>query len=176
MTIFIALLRGINVVGANKVPMVELRKQCEKAGFADVQTYIASGNLVLTGGGSAAAVAAKVEALLVKKFKVEVPVIVRSAEQWKPYLRSPFPEVLPKILHLCLSKAPPKKEAVAALQERAAAGERIKLVGDALWIDFADSGVAGSKLTPAFLNKVVGSPVTARNWNTVQKLGEMAGV
>jgi uncharacterized protein (DUF1697 family) len=54
-------------------------------------------------------------------------------------------------------------------------GEKVALVGDALWVDYA-GGVGRSKLTPALLDRLVGSPVTARNWNTVQRLGEMAAV
>lgn len=176
MTTFIALLRGINVVGRNKVPMGELRAHCEKAGFHDVQTYIASGNVVLTGPGKSSHIEAKLEALVAQRFKVQVPVIVRTAQQWPSYVESnPFPSAAPKHVHLCLSKARPSPDCVAGLSERAAASERIKLVGDALWIDYAN-GVGESKLTPAFLDKTVGSPVTARNWNTVHKLAEIAGV
>jgi uncharacterized protein (DUF1697 family) len=69
----------------------------------------------------------------------------------------------------------PKDGAVEILSERAAAGERIMLVGDALWFHYPN-GVARSKLTPALLDRVVGSPVTARNWNTVLKLHNLAGL
>jgi uncharacterized protein (DUF1697 family) len=74
---------------------------------------------------------------------------------------------------LALSKAPPKSEAVEGLRERAVGGERIVRVGDALWIHYG-SGVAKSKLSPALFDRLVGSPVTARNWRTVLKLSELA--
>ena len=46
MTVFIALLRAVNVGGTGKLPMTKLRAMCEAAGFTDVRTYIASGNVV----------------------------------------------------------------------------------------------------------------------------------
>jgi uncharacterized protein (DUF1697 family) len=73
---------------------------------------------------------------------------------------------------LCLSKIRPKPDAAERLRERAAGGEHIGQIGDALWIHFA-GGVARSKLSPAVLDRMAGSPVTARNWLTVLKLEEM---
>ena len=64
------------------------------------------------------------------------------------------------------------QDAARLLQPYCAGGERVAVRGDALWIDYA-SGVARSKLTPAVLDRAVGSPVTARNWNTVQALARM---
>jgi uncharacterized protein (DUF1697 family) len=73
---------------------------------------------------------------------------------------------------LALSKAAPHRDAVDGLHERAANGERITQVGDAIWIHYA-GGVARSKLSPALLDRLVGSPVTGRNWRTVLKLDEL---
>lgn len=175
MTTFIILLRAVNVGGNNRVPMAELKASCEKAGYANVRTYVNSGNVVMEGKGTPASVARAVEAILANSFKVEVPVVVRTAEQWSVYAaKSPFPNGLPKLVHLCLAMVRPPGEAATALLERAHANEQVRVVGDALWIDYADSGVAHSKLTPSAIDKAVGSAATARNWNTVRKLGEMA--
>ena len=54
MPVFIALLRAINVGGTGKLPMSDLRSLCEKAGFRNVRTYIASGNVVAERDGSEA--------------------------------------------------------------------------------------------------------------------------
>lgn len=62
--------------------------------------------------------------------------------------------------------------ATGLLKERVTNRERIKIVGDALWIDFGKS-VGRSKLTPALLDRAAGSPVTLRNWKTVLKLDQM---
>ena len=62
----------------------------------------------------------------------------------------------------------------SGLRDRATQGEKIELVGDAIWVDFV-AGVGKTKLTPSLLDKAAGSPVTMRNWNTVLKLAEMLG-
>lgn len=173
---FIALLRGINVSGHNKVPMSELRSMCAELGWGDIQTYIQSGNLVFTAGSAPAALEAELERAIVRSFGLLVPVIVRAATDWPAYVKSnPFPEASerePNLVMLALSKAPPKADAEVGLRERAVNGERIVRVGDALWIHFSN-GVARSKLSPGLFDRLVGSPVTTRNWRTVLKLGEL---
>jgi uncharacterized protein (DUF1697 family) len=174
MTIFIALLRGINVGGTRKVPMEDLRALCGEAGFADVRSYIQSGNLLFSSSGKAAAVEQKLESAIEARFGFFVAVVVRDRDQWARYATtSPLPDANPKLLHLGLTKHPPLPDAVARLRERAIHGERVVQSGDAIWIDYRD-GVAQSKLTPAFIDKAVGSTLTARNWNSVQKLHELA--
>ena len=172
---FIVLLRGINVSGANKVPMAELRSACTKDGMLDVATYIQSGNIVVSGSGSAEAIEAQFEKILEKKFKVSVPVIVRRAADWPAYIKgNPFPdesENAPNAVMMALSKKKPDPKAIIQLSERATAGEKVAQSGDAIWIHFAN-GVADSKLFRNF-DKLIGSPVTTRNWRTVLKLGEM---
>ena len=173
---FIALLRGINVTGRNKVPMADLRTLCSKNGMTEVETYIQSGNLVVTAPGSAEEIEKQLEALIEKKFKLTIPVIVRRASEWPAYIKgNPFPEASmtePNAVMLALSKKKPNAEALTGLRERAVRGEKLELVGDALWIHFKD-GVANSKLAPGLFDRLVGSPVTTRNWRTVVKLGEM---
>jgi uncharacterized protein (DUF1697 family) len=177
-TTFIALLRGINVGGHRIIPMAELRSLCAENNWGDVQSYVQSGNLVFTATAAAADLEAELEQLLEQRFGFSVPVIMRVASDWSSYIESnPFPEASekePNRVMLALAKAPPKPGAVPGLRERAASSERIERVDDALWIHFG-AGVAGSKLTPALLDRLVGSPVTTRNWRTVVKLGELAG-
>jgi len=176
MPCFIVLLRAINT-GKRKAPMAELREGCREAGFADVQSYIQSGNLILSGDGDAAAIEAAIEVVVQRRFGFSAEAIARTAAQWSAYAAgSPFPEVeaeRPGYLHLCLSKHPPKADAAQRLMERATLGERVVLAGDALWVDFL-GGAGQSKLLPAVFDKLAGSTVTARNWNTVLKLQEMA--
>ena len=144
--------------------------------MTEVETYIASGNLVLTAAGSPGEIEAQLEKLIEKKFKLTIPVIVRRASDWPAYIKgNPFPkasETAPNAVMIALSKKKPNPEALAALRERAVRGERLERVGDALWVHFAD-GVANSKLAPGLFDRLVGSPVTTRNWRTVVKLGEM---
>lgn len=175
-TTSIALLRGINVSGRNKIPMAELRSLCGELGWAAVKSYIQSGNLVFRADDSSEALEATLEGAIERRFGLTIPVIVRPAAEWSAYLSAnPFPEASqqePNLVMLALSKASPRSDAAARLQERATGGERVVLVGDALWIHFAD-GAARSKLSPTLLDRLVGSPVTTRNWRTVVKLNEL---
>ena len=176
MTHYVALIRGINVGATRKLPMAELRSACGEAGFEGVATYIQSGNVVLSSNAPADAVADRLKGLIADRFRLDVPVIVRTASQWRRYAAgSAFPDAeveRPKLLHLCLAVDPLKDDAAELLAARSTAKERIAVKGDALWVDFGES-VGNSKLTPALLDKAAGSPVTARNWNTVLKLAEM---
>lgn len=174
----VALLRGINVGGANKLPMEALRALAVKLKFTDVRTYIASGNLLLESTLDPADAERALEAAIAKTFSLEIPVVVRTREQWRAYAAgSPFADAerdRPNILHLALCKRPLADGAASKLEAYAKAGERIAALPDALWIDF-NEGAARSKLTPAVLDRIAGAPVTARNFNSVKKLAELLG-
>jgi uncharacterized protein (DUF1697 family) len=174
---FIALLRGINVTGRNKIAMSALRSLCTDIGWADVQTYIQSGNVIFTAAAPPASLEDELEQAIERRLGLSIPVIVRAAIDWPAYMQgNPFPEESqhqPNLVMLALSKSPPQPDAVPALQDRAANGERIVRVGDALWIHYPD-GAGRSKLSPALFDRLVGSPVTARNWRTVLRLDELA--
>jgi uncharacterized protein (DUF1697 family) len=173
---FIALLRAVNV-GGRKLPMAELRTLCAELGWKDVETYIQSGNVVFTAPGKAEAIEAQLEKAIKDRFGLDVPAMVRTASQWAAYVAAnPFPKVAekePNRLQLLLSKETPKPDAAEKLMERARAGETVKAAGGALWFHFP-AGVGTSKLVPALIDKVAGSPSTSRNWRTVLKLQEMA--
>lgn len=171
----VALLRAVNV-GGRKLPMAELRALCGELGWTDVATYIQSGNVVFTAPGKAEAIEAALEHAIRKQYSYEAPAIVRSAVQWAHYpAGNPFPKAAkdePNRLMLLLSKRPPADGAEAAIQARASADEQVRRAGDALWIHFPN-GAGASKLTPALIDKAVGSPATARNYRTVATLMEM---
>ena len=172
MTRFVILLRAVNV-GGRSLPMAALRDAARAEGFADIQTYIQSGNIVLSSDADAEAVEGAIEAIIHRGFGLRAEAIARSAERFAAVTAAnPFPDGEPKRLHLCLAKRPPDPAATVRLAERARHGERVAIGGGELWIDFA-GGVGDSKLAPAVLDKAAGSTVTARNWNTVQKLVAM---
>ena len=173
----VALLRGVNLAGKKRVPMRELCRIATELGFADVRSYVQSGNLVFSATLPPAAAEAALERAIAETFGFGVEVIVRSAKDWQAYAqRTPFPDAeteRPHLLHIALSKQPPKRGALEVLAPYAKADERFVLRGDALWIDFPN-GVARSKVTSAVMDRAIGSTVTARNFRTVQKLAAMA--
>jgi uncharacterized protein (DUF1697 family) len=173
----IALIRGINVGSTRKLPMAELRDACAEEGLGTVKTYIQSGNVVLD-QGSAQPVEAALATLIHARFKLDVPVIVRTAAQWDALIETcPFPDAAkaaPKALHLLACKAPPKAGAIEALRERARHGETIAAWGAHDIALHFTGGVAESKLVPTLIDRLVGSPATGRNWNTMLKLQELA--
>jgi len=176
---FVALLRGINITGRNRVPMSELRSVAEELGWSGVQTYIQSGNLVFRTAAPAASSEGELERAIERRFALAIPVIVRSATKWSRYVAdNPFPEeslVAPNLVMLVLAKRPPEAAAVATLGERATGGERVIRAGDAVWINYPE-GFGRSKLVPGVLDRAIGSPVTTRNWRTVLKLQELMAV
>lgn len=171
----VMLLRAINV-GKRQLPMAALRELAQAMGWSRPQTYLASGNLVAAVPGPLAAAALRLEAAITDHFGFHSDVIVRSAAQWATYLAdNPFEAASakePNRVMLLLANRSPAAKAVALLQERAAPGETIAAVRDGIWIHFAE-GVGASKLTPAFIDKCVGAPATARNWRSVQALAAM---
>ncbi|HEV2207797.1 MAG TPA: DUF1697 domain-containing protein [Verrucomicrobiae bacterium] len=176
-TTYVGLLRGINVGGHNRVPMADLRLLGGELGWRDVQTYIQSGNLVFAANEPATIVERQLESAIERRFQLQIPVVVRTATAWADCAAdNPFPDEVrsdPNHVLLALSKRPPRAGAEGDLQARAADGERVVQAGDGLWIYFP-AGIGKSKLTPALLERLVGSPVTARNWLTVRKLCELA--
>jgi len=171
----VALLRAVNV-GGRKLPMADLRALCGELSWADVVTYIQSGNVVLTASGKPEAIEGILEAAIASRFNLDVPVIVRSQAEWAEFpSRNPFMTAArdePNRVMLLLSKSPPAKGAEAVIQARAVAGEQVRRAGDALWFHYPQ-GAGTSKLTPSLIDRAVGSPATARNYNTVLRLREM---
>lgn len=174
----LALIRGINV-GGRVLPMAELRTLCATIGWRNVQTYIQSGNVVFESGDPPAMLEPQLEAAIAERFGFKAPVMVRTPAQWAVYpAGNPFPEAArdaPKSLMLLVPKRPPAANAIEMLQARATMGERVGRAGDGLWIWFA-GGVAGSKLSPLLIDKLVDSPATSRNHRTVMRLKEMLEV
>lgn len=170
----IALLRGINVGGNRIIPMAELRGLTETLGFKNVASYIQSGNLVFETSTASSDAERKLEQGIEKRFGFFVEVMVRDAKEWAKFLKPPFAQAAKaraNLLHLGIAKKPFAPGTEKALQARAK-NEHVKLVGQALWIDYVD-GAGRSKLNPAVIDRAAGSTVTLRNWKTVQRLFEM---
>jgi uncharacterized protein (DUF1697 family) len=167
MTVYIALLRAVNVGGTGKLPMQDLKRLCERQGFAKVRTYIASGNVIFESSKREPAVKAVLEAALREYAGKPVGVMVRTAQEMQQVLASnPFAKQEPKrTVAYFLDDAPPKdtlRTVSGAVDEEVRLGKREMYV-------YYGGDMARSKLKiPA------ASAATARNMNTVAKLAELA--
>jgi uncharacterized protein (DUF1697 family) len=167
MKVYIALLRAVNVGGTGKLPMAELKAMCEAAGFDQVRTYIASGNVVFAAKGSETQVKATLEAKLEAYAGKKVGVLVRTPAEMKAVLAAnPFPEMAPnRTVAIFLDAAPPPD---ALETVTGANGEELRLGRREIYVHYGD-GMADSKLKiPA------AAAGTARNMNTIARLAEMA--
>lgn len=173
MTRSVLLLRAVNVSGRNLVPMARL---CEvlAAGtdLTNVSTYIASGNIICDSPAEAAWMSGRVRALIAEEFDVDTPVIARTHDELVASLeQQPFIDAPENLVHAMFLTGPAADGAEEALVPRLLPGERVALVGDDLWIDYA-AGAGKSKLTRAVLEKALGVAGTARNLRTVRALIE----
>jgi uncharacterized protein (DUF1697 family) len=182
----VALLRGINVGGV-KLAMADLRAVLSSLGYADVSTYIQSGNALFSAGGPGpAALAADIEAALDKQLGMRPRVLVLTRDELAQVIRdNPYPdEPNPKMVHAVFLAAEPGPEHVAAVAaaERKAAekGSRdtAQYVGRVLFLHTPD-GFGRSELAIQ-LGRGSGPMSakgggTARNWATVTKLLGLCG-
>jgi uncharacterized protein (DUF1697 family) len=112
MPVFVALLRAVNVGGTGKLPMVELRRMCEAAGFTHVETYIASGNVVFRSPRTAAEVRALLQASLSNYLNKPTNVILRTAAELAAVLKAnPFAQAPGNFAHIHFLDAPPARSA-----------------------------------------------------------------
>lgn len=165
----VALLRGVNL-GGRKVVMSELRAACERAGFTDVETLIASGNLILSSKIAGEKLEKKLEAVILEELGLKTDVHVRDAAQLEAITAAnpfkPFAKTNPNFLVVYFMRAKASVAEMEAMERTALTREEIRPGKDCLYIKFP-KGQGVSKLKMPKLG-------TARNWNTVTKLAARA--
>lgn len=172
---FVALLRGVNVGGAKRVPMADWRALLGALGYGGVQTLLNSGNAVFESSGrSTAAHASRIQAAVAETLRVDVPVIVKSAKDWAAIeagnsLATSAAD--PSRLLVAFTGEPSALHGLAALQPLVSAPEQWLLGAHALYL-WCPNGVLQSKAAEALLGKV-GKAVTTRNWATVTKISAL---
>jgi len=180
---YLALLRGINVGGHNKVAMKDLRDVAVALGHTDVATYIQSGNMVFTSAESdATSLADGLEREIEARLRVRPIVVVLSEPELAQVIAdNPFPaELNPKCLHAVFRRDEIGKtdiEMVAAAVQRAReSGSRddAAVVGRTLFLRTPD-GLGRSELAAHLARSKVQTSGTARNWATVTTLKAMLG-
>jgi uncharacterized protein (DUF1697 family) len=175
---WIALLRGINVVGRRKLLMKDLSAIFERGGFRSVRTYIQSGNVVFQSArGTASMLAAEIGALIAKRAGFEPHVMVLSCRELAAAIEAnPFPEADRdhKSLHLFFLSARPRRPDLASLTQLKAGREGFALRARVFYL-YTPHGFAKCALHDK-VERFLGVHATARNWRTAKELLAMSAV
>ena len=176
MNTFIALLRGINVGGNNRLPMKELVTILAGLGLRHVKTYIQSGNVVFQSDRTHTnELSQEITAAIGKSHGFAPYVLILAAQALQAAITAnPFPEgeTEPKSLHLFFMDATPQKLNWETLERVKAPNERYQLIDNVFYLHTPD-GIGRSKLAEV-IGKGWGVNITARNWRTVTTIMAMA--
>jgi uncharacterized protein (DUF1697 family) len=173
---YVVLLRGINLGSRNRIPMAELRESLAEAGFKDVQTYLQSGNVVLSSGAKPENVARKCERQIAARFGLDIPVVVRTRDELAGVVhRNPLEKVAknPKRYQVSFLAANLGAEAMIKLAAAAAPSEQFVVSGREVYA-WHPSSIGRSRLWTLLAGQGLGVTATSRNWTTVTKLLELA--
>jgi uncharacterized protein (DUF1697 family) len=176
--VHVALLRGVNVGGANRLGMKDLKAIFESAGCAEVETIIQSGNVVFKAppkiiGALPAAIAAQIRS----QFGLETPVILRSRGELRALIEAnPFVSagVAEAELHVMCLAARPSAGDVATLDPQRSPPDEFIVAGQDIYLRLPN-GAARSKLTNSYFDKALKTIGASRNWRTLAKLCAVAG-
>ncbi|MGB0714765.1 MAG: DUF1697 domain-containing protein [Phycisphaerae bacterium] len=175
--VHIALLRGINVGGKNKLPMATLVSMFEEAGGAEVRTYIQSGNVMfLASRTRGSKITDDVSQAIKAKLGLNVPVVVRTVGDFKKMIKAnPFAEVdqPDRTVHIGFLKDKPTKANLSKLDPDRSTGDEYRVVGRHVFMHLPN-GVAKTKLTNAYFDHALATTMTVRNWRTVSKILNIA--
>ncbi len=170
---YVALLRGINVGGARKLPMAELASLLGALGLEDVVTYIQSGNVVFrVPDGDPAKLAPSIEQAIERDTGLDVAVLLRAPAELARVVRSnPFHDddgAVSKLQVVFLDRKP-VQAAVARLDPNRSPPDEFRVQGAEVYVRYPN-GSGRSKLTLDYFERTLRVRATARNWNTVLKL------
>jgi uncharacterized protein (DUF1697 family) len=153
--------------------MTELRALLEEAGYGNVRTYVASGNVVLEGPAARGKLGTALERHIADTFGVTTTVMLRKPRELDAVLAAhPFGADTSET-HVAFLASRPAKAAAARLEEAGPGADHLALVGTELYLRLPQ-GVHGSPLSGARIEKLLGVPATLRNWRTVAALAELA--
>jgi uncharacterized protein (DUF1697 family) len=173
----VALIRGINVGGAARLPMATLRSVAGRVGLDDVVTYVQSGNLVFGTEHDPAPVADLLHRALLAETGLDLGVVIRTACEWAAVVEAnPFPDATGDgtKLHVTFLRERRSDSAFAGIDATRFAPERFAVVGREIYMSLPE-GLGRSALAPVLsrAGAADGNVATTRNWNTVLKLAEM---
>ena len=167
MPVYVALLRAINVGGTGKLPMAELKSLCEGLGFADVSTFIQSGNVIFRNGGDPAEIAARLDTALAERLGKPPGVFLRRAAELGAIIEAnPFATMEPNRVLVSFFAEPVPEDALYGLV--APDGEEVVALGREILVHYP-IGSGRSRLKLPILRSG-----TSRNINSVEKLRDIA--
>ena len=180
MTTFIALLRGTNVGGYNKIKMAALKQLFVEIGYNDVVTYIQSGNVVFKSNKtSISEIETQIKSAINNHFNYTINVLVISKNelelifQSNPFLKTKIIDI--KALYAILLKNSFTNDKINLLEPYLTNNEKINIVGNCVYIKYP-KGAGNSKLTINIIEKKLKTNATSRNWNTITKLVELSNL
>lgn len=178
MPVVISMLRGINVGAHHRIKMDALRAIYKSLKLEDPCTYVQSGNVIFRSKEkNLAALREKISAAIERKAGFRPEVVLRTPEEFRSAMAAnPFAhrkEIDPAKLHVSFLADEPIRDAEKNLLSLKHHPEELHLIGRELYIYFPN-GAGKSKLPWSSLDKHLGTPGTARNWNSVTKILEMA--
>jgi uncharacterized protein (DUF1697 family) len=174
MNTYIALFRGINVGGKNTIKMKELVHLLEGLGLTSVRTYIQSGNVIFESEDDVQDLALKINPAIQQYFGFAPHVLVLDQSEFqKAIAGNPFSEAVssPSSLHLGFLARPPEHPNLEELDRLKSESEQYHLT-DRVFYLYAPEGIGRSKLAEKS-EKLLGVPMTDRNWNTIMKIHKL---
>ena len=176
MTMYVALLRGLNVGGHHKVPMADLRTAFEVFGLERVATYIQSGNIAFRSDATEAELTPALVEVIRERFGFEVPVILRQASELAEVAAAHLLADRTddeRFLHVVFLADEPATEAIRSFDLERFAPDDLVVRGRDAFVAYPE-GSGRSKLTVDAIERGLGTTGTGRNWRTVRKLVELA--
>ena len=171
MKTYIALLRGINVGGHNKVPMAELRELLIKSGLKSVKTYIQTGNIFFQSLlDDHQKLESKIKTSILDHFGFEVSVLVRTRDQiLNIFDNCPFSEEKKMNSYFAMLSHIPDKDLVNDAKEKTYENEEYDIIDDAIYF-YCANGYGKAKFSLNYFEKKLKVNATARNYKTMLKL------
>lgn len=171
MSTTVALLRGVNVGGRNRLAMGDLVALFESLGLRDVRTYIQSGNVLFSSGRGVTA--DRLSAAIGQRFGLSAAVVLRRADELARVVAgNPFGSSAPETLHVGFLERAPAPSVTASLDPNSWAPEEFALVGTEVYLRLPN-GMGRAKL-PSALERSLKTAITFRNWRTLRTLAELA--
>lgn len=173
---FAAFLRGVNVGGNKKIDMATLRHVLEDAGMTRVTTVLQSGNAVFDcDGPKDAALARRIEVAIEARFGFSPTVLLRSLRELERAIAAdPLQEVAadPARHLLGFLGEPPTKASIRAAESESTGDDLVRIIGSHLYM-WCPNGISRSPLFKVNFDRVLDTPVTMRNRNTVAKVVDL---